>query len=176
MAKEYVNNQKFLEALVEYKKQVKLAESNNELKPKIPEYIGECILAITENIAKRPNFSGYTFIADMKGDAIENCLTYLHNFNEEASKNAFSYFSTIIWYAFLRRIDRESSETYVKFKPLEGSSLYTDHVHDRNKFVSLKSSILNQNTIHIIEKYEEKMKKKKKIRVEELTKLEEFMD
>lgn len=178
MAKEYVNNQEFLKSLVEYKKQTKEAEEKNLEKPRVPEYIGECILKITNNIAKRPNFSGYTFKEDMIGDAIENCLTYLHNFDENSSSNPFSYFSTIIWYAFLRRIDKESTETYVKFKSLEASPLFTNHKMESNKFVNLNKSVLNENTTHIIEKYEEKLHKKKRSKNLEsnLTKLEEFMD
>ncbi len=178
MSKEYVNNQELLQALVNYKQSVAEAKNTGLPKPRVPEYIGDCILKITENIAKRPNFSGYTFREDMIGDAVENCLLYLHNFNEEASQNAFGYFSKIIWYAFLRRIEKESTETYVKFKSLEASPLFTDHKMESKKFVNLNKSVLNENTIHIIEKYEEKILRRKKIKVldESLTKLEEFME
>jgi hypothetical protein len=178
MSKEYVNNAEFLEALNNYKQSVAEAESLGLPKPRVPEYIGECILKITENIAKRPNFSGYTFKEDMIGDAIENCLLYLHNFDQESSKNAFGYFSKIVWYAFLRRIEKESTETYVKFKSLEASPLFTDHKMESKKFVNLNKSVLNENTIHIIEKYEDKIHKRKKSRTTDVipTKLEEFME
>jgi hypothetical protein len=178
MAREYINNNEFLQALVEYKRSIKEAEESGLPKPRVPEYIGECILKITENIAKRPNFSGYTFKEDMIGDAIENCLLYLHNFDENASKNAFGYFSKIIWYAFLRRIDNESTETYVKFKSLEASPLFTDHKMESKKFINLNKSVLNENTVHIIEKYEDKLLRRKKIKIQDirLSKLEEFME
>jgi hypothetical protein len=114
----------------------------------------------------------------MIGDAIQNCLLYLHNFNEDSSKNPFGYFSKIIWYAFLRRIDHESTETYVKFKSLEASPLFTDHKMESKKFVNLNKSVLNENTHHIIEKYEDKLLRKKKTKDIDviLTKLEEFME
>lgn len=178
MSKDYVNNQEFLKALVDYKLAVKEAEDSGKPKPRVPEYIGECILKITENIAKRPNFSGYTFKEDMIGDAIENCLLYLHNFDEKSSKNAFGYFSKIIWYAFLRRIEHESTETYVKFKSLESSPLFTDHKMESKKFINLNKSVLNENTIHIIEKYEDKMLRRKKLKIQDIqiSKLEEFME
>lgn len=179
VSKEYVNNTEFLKALVDYKAAVKEAQEKDLPKPRVPEYIGECILKITENIARRPNFSGYTFKEDMIGDAIENCLLYLHNFDEASSKNPFGYFSKIIWYAFLRRIDEESTETYVKFKSLEASPLFTDHKMESKKFINLNKTVLNENTHHIIEKYEDKKFKKKKPKMIDVippTKLEEFMN
>lgn len=180
MSTEYINNKQFLEALVHYKKQIKEAQESGAPKPRVPEYIGECILKITENMAKRPNFSGYTFIEDMKGDAIENCLLYLHNFDEnQAKKNPFGYFSQIIWYAFLRRIEHESTQTYVKFKSLVDSELYNNHRFEGKKFLNLNKSVLNENTNHIIEKYEEKKARRKESRniPQEYvpSKLEEFM-
>jgi hypothetical protein len=178
LSNEYVNNKQFLEALIEYKQSITEATNSSLPKPRVPEYIGECILKITENIARRPNFSGYTFKEDMIGDAIENCLLYLHNFDETSSKNPFGYFSKIIWYAFLRRIEEESTETYVKFKSLEASPLFTNHKMESKKFVNLNKTVLNENTSHIIEKYEEKLIKRKKAKISNmaLSKLEEFME
>ena len=175
MAKEYVNNAEFLESLIQYKKQVLAAKLSGSSKPRVP----ECILKITENIAKRPNFSSYTFKEDMIGDAIENCLLYIDNFDEDRSKNPFGYFSRIIWYAFLRRIESESTQTYVKFKSLIDSELYANYKYEGKKFLNLNKAVLNENTNHIIEKYEEKKSKRKvekKIEEEYIpTKLEEFM-
>lgn len=179
MAKEYLNNAKFLESLIEYKNKVQEAKDLDLPKPRVPEYIGECILKITENIAKRPNFSGYTFIEDMKGDAIENCLLYLHNFDEAESSNPFGYFSRVIWFAFLRRIEFESTQTYVKFKSLADSELYSNHKFEGKKFLNLNKAVLNENTNHIIEKYEEKKSRRKSEKKQEEvyvpTKLEEYM-
>lgn len=179
MAKEYVNNAEFLDSLIQYKKQVLAAKLSGLPKPRVPEYIGECILKITENIAKRPNFSSYTFKEDMIGDAIENCLLYIDNFDEDQSKNPFGYFSRIIWYAFLRRIESESTQTYVKFKSLVDSELYANYKYEGKKFLNLNKAVLNENTNHIIEKYEEKRSKRKvEKKIEEAyipTKLEEFM-
>ena len=39
---------------------------------------------------------------------------YLHNFNPEKSKNPFAYFTQIIYYAFLRRIQKEKRQTELK--------------------------------------------------------------
>ena len=61
----------------------------------------------------------YVYKEEMVGDGIENCLMYAHNFDPEKSKNPFSYFTQIIYYAFLRRIEKEKKQSYVKFRAME---------------------------------------------------------
>ena len=52
----------------------------------------------------------------MISDGIENCLQYINNFNPEKSQNPFAYFTQIIWFAFLRRIQKEKKQMYIRFK------------------------------------------------------------
>ena len=116
MAKNYVNNKSLLQALIDYKAACKEAEDSGEPNPKIPEYIGECIFLISTRLATKPNFSGYSYKDDMISDGIENCIQYIHNFDPEKSENPFAYFTQIIWFAFLRRIQKEKEQMYIKFK------------------------------------------------------------
>jgi DNA-directed RNA polymerase specialized sigma24 family protein len=62
------------------------------------------------------------FKDDMVGDGIENCIQYVHNFNPEKSSNPFAYFTQIIHYAFLRRIQKEKKQLEIKNKIIERSS------------------------------------------------------
>jgi DNA-directed RNA polymerase specialized sigma24 family protein len=55
----------------------------------------------------------------MISDGIENCLQYIKNFNPEKSKNPFAYFTQIIYYAFIRRIQKEKKQTHVKHRMIE---------------------------------------------------------
>jgi hypothetical protein len=112
----YVNNKDLLEALIEYKKQCKEAEESGDELPRVPDYIGMCIFQIATRLATKPNFSGYSYKEDMISDGIENCLLYINNFNAEKSQNPFAYFTQIIWYAFLRRIQKEKKQMYIRFK------------------------------------------------------------
>ena len=50
----------------------------------------------------------------MISDGIENCLQYLDNFDGEKSNNPFAYFTQIIYYAFVRRIQKEKKQTVIK--------------------------------------------------------------
>ena len=83
-------------------------------RPKVPEYIGECILKIANGLSNRPNFINYTYKDEMISDGIENCLQYIYNFNPKKSKNPFAYFTQIIYYAFIRRIQKEKKQTTIK--------------------------------------------------------------
>ena len=117
----YVNNKDFLDALMVYRKEVKLAKEEGKEKPRVPNYIGECFLKIATHLSYRPNFVNYMFKDDMICDGIENCLQYIDNFDPEKSTNPFAYFTQIIYFAFLRRIQKEKKQLEVKTKLLERS-------------------------------------------------------
>ena len=120
-AKHYVNNKEFLEAIIEWKEKVKEAESSDEDIPPVTDYIGECFLKIATHLSYRPNFVNYMFKDDMICDGIENCLQYIDNFDPSKSTNPFAYFTQIIYYAFLRRIQKEKKQLDIKNKLLEKS-------------------------------------------------------
>ena len=117
----YVNNKEFLAALIEYRQDVAVAKEKGEPKPRVPEYIGDCFLKIATHLSYRPNFVNYMFKDDMICDGIENCLQYIDNFNPEKSQNPFAYFTQIIYFAFLRRIQREKKQLDIKTRILEKS-------------------------------------------------------
>ena len=117
----YVNNKEFLAALIKYREDKEIALIQGKTKPPIPRYIGECFLKIANHLSFKPNFVNYMFKEDMISDGIENCVQYIHNFNPEKSQNPFAYFTQIIHYAFLRRIQREKRQLEIKNKILERS-------------------------------------------------------
>ena len=112
----YVNNKEFLEAMKAYKKSVNKAKREKKEKPPVTDYIGSCFLKIANHLSYRPNFINYTFRDDMISDGIENCLQYMDNFNPDKSKNPFAYFTQIIYYAFIRRIQKEKKQIQIKSK------------------------------------------------------------
>jgi len=112
----YVDNKKFLEAMIEYRDRCEKAKNRNRKKPDVTNYIGECFLKIANHLSYRPNFINYTFRDDMISDGIENCLQYMDNFNPDKSNNPFAYFTQIIYYAFIRRIQKEKKQIQIKSK------------------------------------------------------------
>ena len=115
----YVDNKKFYEALVEYRKSVVEAEAKGEERPRVTEYIGECFLKIATHLSYKANFINYTFKDDMISDGIENCLTAVIKFDPERGMNPFAYFTQITFFAFVRRIQKEKKQQATKYKLLE---------------------------------------------------------
>ena len=119
----YVNNKEFLKAMIEWNNRCKQAKKVGVDPPPITNYIGECFLKIANHLSYRPNFINYTYREEMISDGIENCLQYVHNFNPEKSDNPFAYFTQIIYYAFLRRIQKEKKQDHVKNKIIENMNV-----------------------------------------------------
>ena len=119
----YVNNKDFTAAVAEYAGLIKAAKEKDETPPRMSEYIGECVYKIATRLSTRPNFINYTYRDEMICDAIENCIQYLGNFNIEKSSNAFAYVTQICYYAFLRRIQKEKKQVFIKQKSIMESDV-----------------------------------------------------
>ena len=117
----YVNNKEFLEALIVYRAEVKKAQEAGEPIPRITNYLGGCFLKIATHLSYKPNFVNYMFSEDMICDGIENCVQYIKNFDPAKSSNPFAYFTQIIHYAFLRRIQKEKRQMDIRTKIIERS-------------------------------------------------------
>ena len=115
----YVNNKELLEALIVYREKVAIAKEKDLPKPRITNYLGSCFLKIATHLSYKPNFVNNMFRDDMISDGIENCVQYIHNFDPEKSRNPFAYFTQIIHYAFLRRIQKEKKQLDIKNKIIE---------------------------------------------------------
>lgn len=155
MTQHYVNNRQLYEALVQYKKD---RQEVDDLR--VPEYVGKCILLITQKLASRGNFNNYSYKDEMISDGIENCLAAVDNFDPSKFDNPFGYFSRIAWYAFIRRIDREKRQNYLKYKN------YRKHLAEE-ELMSMTVGHAPIGTItddvmdEVIRSYEESIRKKK---------------
>ena len=165
----YVDNKKLFAEMKIYLDSVKEAEESGGTRPRVPEYIGECLLKISTRLSTKPNFINYTYRDEMISDGIENCINYIGNFNPEKSDNPFAYFTQIIYYAFLRRIQREKKQLYIKHKSLE-RSLILDQLAtqgdsgpdsgDQSAYVNLETPYM----IDFVENFERKEEEKKQAR------------
>ena len=163
----YVNNKEFLQAMIEYKDRCDKADKRKRKRPPVTNYIGECFLKIANHLSYRPNFINYTFRDDMISDGIENCLQYLNNFNPKKSNNPFAYFTQIIYYAFIRRIQKEKKQANIKYKMIEEAGIdeYDTLPGDNNS--EYKNQFLeflrkNRPTTEEPKKSEIKVKKRKR--------------
>ena len=169
-AEHYVNNEDLLTAFIEYRKLVTEAEESGEDNPQVPEYIAECILKIATRLSYKSNFINYGFRDDMISDAVENCLTYINNFNPEKSKNPFAYFTQIIYYAFLRKIQKEKKQLYIRYKSLESSDIFGNIVfseqgEDAQNISAIGIPKLYDNMQEFITSFEDSINNKKKQKI-----------
>jgi len=147
----YVNNKELLAALIDYRDRVDIAKKRDLPKPRISNYVGECFLKIATHLSYKPNFVNYMFREDMISDGIENCVQYIHNFDPNKSRNPFAYFTQIIHYAFLRRIQREKRQLDIKNKIVEKTGFESLMTSDtnltneyRNDYNAIRENIINK--------------------------------
>jgi DNA-directed RNA polymerase specialized sigma subunit len=152
----YINNKTLYSAMIQYKNSVEEAKKESKEKPKVSDYIGQSILLICNNLAKKPNFSGYTYKQDMISDGIMDCIAAVDNFNPDKTNNPFAYFTQIAWNAFLRRIQKEKKQAYIKHKNFENSVLLDDLW--QHSSVQLKT---NEYSDELVRNYENKLTKTK---------------
>lgn len=158
----YVDNKKFFTAMIEFQARVKTAKETGKARPQIPNYIGECFMKIAQHLSWKPNFINYTYRDDMISDGVENCIKYIDNFNQEKTNNPFAYFTQIIYYAFLRRIQREKTQVYIKYKMFEQHDI-SEALRSEGKSTT-KSDILRDDAARndFIANYEAAMEEKKR--------------
>ena len=168
----YVDNKKFLQAMVEFKETVKEAEKNGGSRPTVPIYVADCIMKIATHLSYKPNFVNYSFRDEMICDGIENCLQYIDNFNSEKSNNPFAYFTQIVYYAFLRRIQKEKKYLYIKYKASEHMTIFgevtdrQEHDHNEDYNDGIKYGEWTEEYMaEFVENFEEHKRRKRKKKV-----------
>lgn len=169
----YVDNKKLYECIVEYKRKVKEAELNGKDKPSIPDYAGQAIYLIAENVTKRYHkFARYSYNDEMASDGIMNCIKYFDNFDETRFDNPHTYFTTICIQASIQRIKDEQKAQYVKYKSFvdemvnpadpdvifhENHGIITEEVYDNiSEYIDDYERKQEENRIKRKQKLEEK--------------------
>ena len=120
----YINNKDFSHAVVDYVSLANEAKEKGKPVPKVTDYIATCFIKIAEGLSHRPNFVRYTYREEMVMDGVENCLRAINNYKIETATrtgkpNAFSYFTQIVYFAFIRRITKEKKQQDIKMRFIE---------------------------------------------------------
>lgn len=167
----YVDNKKFYEALVAYRKEVDAAAAAGKEQPIVPDYIGECFIKIATHLSYKANFINYTFKDDMISDGIENCLTAVAKFDPEKSTNPFAYYTQIIYFAFIRRIQKEKKQQATKYELIKNMDIDELITQDQdsgeftNQFLEYLKRQLDQNEVNKIIK-DNKIEEKKDLPID----------
>jgi len=162
----YVDNKKFYNEIVAYHERLAKARKEGKEDPRIPDYIGECIMKIAEKLSTKPCFMNYSFRDEMISDGIENCILYFKNYDPKRGANPFAYFTQVISFAFIRRINKEERARYTMYKSFQetiGSHNDMDMFTDDNdkKIVTTR---MYENIDVFMENFERKEEEKKEKR------------
>ena len=162
----YVDNQKFYQEILNHKKKVSDAREKGLEDPRLPNYIGECIWKIASKLANKPCFINYSYRDEMISDGIENCILYFNDYNPDIGKNPFAYFTQVIYFAFLRRINKEEKNRYIIYKNFQETIINNGHAGhlvdgDDNHVMSVN---LYDNINDFMERFEKKEAVKKEKR------------
>lgn len=153
----YVNNKTLYTEMVKYRTALLDAREAGTAKPPIPNYVGECLMLIANRLSFKVNFINYSYKEEMVLDGIENCIAAIDNFDPEKSSNPFAYFTQIMHYAFIRRIQKEQKQAYVKHKNFEHIFLIEDH----SMFTDDMVQISNEYSANVVQSFENKLTKAK---------------
>jgi len=164
---QYVDNKALYASLVAWQAQldtwateVRNAEKKKlpaPQRPPVPDFVAECMVKMSKRLSQKAGFVNYSFREDMEGDALESCLRYIHNFDPSKSTNAFAYITQIIHNAFIRRIQKEQKQLYIKMKIVDDSG-FTDSYQrqdgDNTQYNNSYVSYLQENKGDVITKFE----------------------
>lgn len=155
--KYYVDNKKFYQALIDYKKVV---EESKE-RPVIPDYVGDCIRLICLKLSVRRNFGAYSFREEMVGEAMLKCFEAINNFDPNKTNNPFGYFTQIAWNEFIRQIQKEDQQHYTLHANLENMLLLSDEIYAEMKGDDSSKDDGIRRHYEVIKKFEDKIEQKK---------------
>lgn len=149
----YLSNKHLYGMMIHHKNQVSELKEKEKPPPAIPSDIGKSIMLICTNLIKKPNFSGYSsqYKDEMVSDALVDCIAAIGNFDPDKTTNPFAYFTQIAWNAFVRRIQKEKKQQYIKLKNYENN-----YVGDNIEFFDSTQHKFNEITSNSIKEYEEK--------------------
>lgn len=115
---DYLNNAHLLEEIALSKV---VQEENPDWTPAqcmTPKLV-EMLMELVKRYSSRANWRGYTYIEDMRSDALVSLMQNALKFNPEKSSNPFGYYTQIVTHSFLTALDKEKKNRDIRDTLLE---------------------------------------------------------
>lgn len=90
---------------------------------RITEELGRMFLKLSERYAQRSNWRGYTYVEEMKGQAILQLSQIGLQFDESKSENPFAYYTAAVTNSFTRVLNIEKKNQNIRDDMLEEHGL-----------------------------------------------------
>jgi hypothetical protein len=174
----YVDNKKFFEEILKHKEKMLEHEKKGLEPPRLNDYIGEVIWKIAEKLSTKPCFINYSYRDEMISDGIENCIKYFNDFDPNKGSNPFAYFTQVIYFAFLRRINEEEKKRYTIYKNFQETIVNYGHAQllTDNEDNHLISGQIYDNISEFMDRFEKKEEAKKLKRKQAKEGLQKFYE
>jgi hypothetical protein len=115
----YVENRSFTLALDDYSRACKKAELEGKQKPQMNNYLGECIIKMSNRLANSPRFRNYSFREEMIHNGILAAVKYAHKFDGDRFDNGFAYVTQILFSHFIITIKNEKKKYETNLKLIQ---------------------------------------------------------
>jgi hypothetical protein len=90
---------------------------------RITENLGKMFIKLSERYAQRSNWRGYTYVDEMKGQAILQLSQIGLQFDESKSENPFAYYTAAVTNSFTRILNLEKKSQNIRDDLLEDAGL-----------------------------------------------------
>ena len=90
---------------------------------RITENLGKMYIKLSERYAQRSNWRGYTYIEEMRGQAILQLSQIGLQFDESKSENPFAYYTAAVTNSFTRVLNLEKKNQNIRDDLLENAGL-----------------------------------------------------
>lgn len=128
----YIDKKEFYEEMKAFKKDPENVRLVSEGKrPNIPDCIAEKILLLCERHSYNYKFGDrFPFRDEMVLDAVENCIRYIWNFDEDKYDNPFGYFNRCIHQEFIKRIKKEKRDFEKRVKYVQNLGVMEEFMNN----------------------------------------------
>ena len=122
----YLNNASLIEEIM-MSKDVQVKNSTwTPAQCMTPKLVG-MLQMLVNRYSQKVNWRGYTYIDDMRSEAIVSLMQNALKFNPEKSQNPFGYYTQIVTHSFLTFLDKEKKVRRIKDTLLEQQGFTPSH-------------------------------------------------
>lgn len=98
-------------------------------KGKMSDELLKMLMLLCERFATRGNFSSYTYLEDMKMNALVNLCNTWSTFNAERSSNPFAYYTQSVKNSFIQYLKIEKKQRNIRDKLLVDYGVSPSHTY-----------------------------------------------
>ena len=126
----YLNNKNLLEQIALSKEQwaeAQKADPDVSMASCMTAELVKMLQMLVDRYSQKSNWRGYTYIEDMKADAVLSLLNGALKFKPEVSQNPFGYLTQIVTHSFITTLEKEKKVRMIRDDMLEQHGFTPSH-------------------------------------------------